>query len=512
MEILDAIKQSAGLSFPLLILLVTGLALMMLDAFKQTKTLPWVAALGLIGSAGLALLSREPGDMEIYFGMLEIGGMAPVIHVFLCLAGLFTLFFLRDYLHRQEKPLHDVYALIVFAVLGMILMANARNLLMTFIGLETMSMCLYIFASLFKMDPRSNESGLKYFLLGSFASAFLLFGIALIYGASGFYYMTPEGEAITRSGSLHFDTIAANLRDIQDIYGQGISMKMAEGERSLILLSAMGLMLVGFLFKVAAFPFHNWTPDVYEGAPTPLAGFMATGSKMAAFVALGIIMMKLGFLDQPKVKTLLAGIALITMIYGNIVAARQQNIKRMLAYSSIAHSGYVLLGLCAGLVGFQAAVFYMFIYTLMNIGAFGLVGMAEKDHPDTNLDSWKGIGSKSPYFAGALAVFMLSLAGIPPLAGFIAKYLVFAAAIQTGLVVLAIIGILSTVVGAYYYLRVVGVMFFSKETSPLKLEFSSIPAVGTALLVVLIILYGLFPSMLLDTLGIESLGVMTAGQ
>jgi NADH-quinone oxidoreductase subunit N len=440
--------------------------------------------------------------------MLEVGGWAPVIHFFLCLAGIFTAFFVSDYFQRQNKNISDVYALIVFAVLGMVLLANARDLLMSFIGLETMSMCLYIFAALYKMDVKSNESALKYFLLGGFASAFLLFGIALIYGATGYGYLTPEGKEVAVAGTTQFQEVALQVRNLQDLYANGISLDMGMAERQAMLIMAAGLILVGFFFKVAAFPFHTWTPDVYEGTPTPLAGFMATGSKLAAFLALGQIALEMEFLEPggliegEKVKVLLAVVALFTMVYGNLVAARQTNLKRMLAYSSIAHSGYVLLGLCAGEEGLIAAAFYMFIYLLMNIGAFGMVGMVERDYPDTEMESWRGLGAKSPLFAGAMAIFLLSLAGIPPLAGFMAKYLVFIAAIRAELVVIAVIGILSSVVGAYYYLRVISIMFFNRDHQPkLELTFGTLPTIGIGVLVLLIFVYGLFPSMLMNALG-----------
>lgn len=506
---LEGLSQSTANSLPVLALLATGLILMLLDAFKQRQALPWVAGIGLIASGAWALVSQPAGGDVIFFGMLDVGQMASYVHVFLCLSGLFTLFFVKDYFGRHGRMISDVYALIVFAVLGMVLLANAKDLLMTFIGLETMSMCLYIFASLYKMDPKSNESGLKYFLLGSFASAFMLFGIALIYGASGYAVIGEGGIEKVVSGSTQFAAISEQIAYIQDLYSQGMTLKMSMASREIILIIAAALIMVGFFFKVAAFPFHNWTPDVYEGAPTPLAGFMATGSKLAAFVALGHVMLDLGFLnpegliDGAKMKWLLAGVALLTMVYGNIVAARQTNIKRMLAYSSIAHSGYVLLGLCAGEAGFAAAIFYMFIYLLMNIGAFGLVGMAESEYPDTNIESWRGIGNKAPLFAGALAIFMLSLAGIPPLAGFMAKYLVFISAIRAELTLLAIIGILSSVIGAYYYLRVVVTMFFNKEEEPsFTLKFGTGPIIAAAVLVILIVLYGIFPSMLMNPLSV----------
>ncbi|MEL6135148.1 MAG: NADH-quinone oxidoreductase subunit N, partial [Bacteroidota bacterium] len=279
--------------------------------------------------------------------------------------------------------------------------------------------------------------------------------------------------------------------------------RLAQNE-ALFLVSA-GLILIGFLFKVAAFPFHTWTPDVYTGTPTPLAGFMSTGSKMAAFVALGVIMQKLDMLAFEKIQIVIALAALFTMIYGNIVAARQQNLKRMLAYSSIAHSGYVLLGLLAAMVGFKAMIFYMFIYTLMNIGAFGMIGMAEGAFEDTDMARWKGLGKRAPLFAGGLAVFLFSLAGIPPLAGFMSKYQVFLSAVSEDFVFLAIIGILTSVVGAFYYIRVIVQMFFTQDENQLSLNLKLLPTAGAVILAVLVILLGVFPSLVMEPIQ-EALG------
>ncbi len=470
---------------PLLLLLGLGLVIMLLDAFKWRTSIPWIAGAGMFAAGAWAWISGPAASQLAFSGMIETGGIAPLVTLFLCLSGVFTMLFLPSYLRRHDKVVYDVYALLVFAVLGMILMANANHLLMTFIGLETMSMALYIFAALFKTDLGSNEAGLKYFLLGSFASAFLLLGIALIYGISG----EAVGTEVVRPGTLDLSELAQRM----DLLQKDLPLFYV----------AVGLLLVGFLFKVAAFPFHSWTPDVYQGTPTPLAGFMATGSKMAAFVALGTMVSKLNLVDPAadnRIATVMAVAALLTMVYGNIVAARQTNLKRMLAYSSIAHSGYVLLGLCAPVMGFQSILFYMFIYTLMNVGAFGLLGMAETRVEDNELESWKGFGKQSPMLAGAMAVFLFSLAGIPPLAGFMSKYHVFLSAIREDLVLLATIGILTSVVGAFYYLRVIFYMFFqpSQVDSPLRADRSLAPTTGILMLVILIVLLGVFPGLILD--------------
>jgi len=458
---------------PLLFLLAVSLILMLMDAFRATKALPWATGLGFIGSAALAFLQGAQPSATAFGGMIETGGVAPFIHAGLCLSGLFALFFTGDYLRRYDRHIPDIHALLAFAVLGMSMLANARDMIMVFIGLETMSICLYVFAAAFKSDVTSNESGLKYFLLGAFASGFLLFGISLLYGLTGTTNFTEFGAAAAASA------IAGNPS---------------------IFLTAVALLLVGFLFKLAAFPFHNWAPDVYEGSPTPLAGFMATASKMATFVALANASAALSLASYPKFVTLIAAIAVLTMVYSNIVAARQTNLKRMLAYSGIAHSGYILLAICAGPAGYASVIFYTIVYTITTIGAFGMISMVESSHDDTNLDAWRGLGAKAPVFAGAMSVFLFSMAGIPPLAGFMSKYQVFLAAINAGYTTVAIIGILSSVIGAYYYLRVIVQMFFvSDEAAPgkksLPIDFGLASKVGVALLVLLVVLLGVLPSL-----------------
>lgn len=463
---IELLSQYSSQSAPLLFLLAVGLLLMLMDAFKVHRLLPWVAGAGFAGSAALALMGGAT-EVVSFGGMYATGGQAGFVHAALCGAGFLTLFFTGDYMARYQRYIPDVYTLLAFAVVGMSMMANARDMVMVFIGLETMSICLYVFAAAYKTDLTSNESGLKYFLLGAFASAFLLFGIALLYGLTG---------------ATSFEKIAA-------------ARALLTANPTIFLVATL-LILTGFMFKLAAFPFHSWAPDVYQGAPTPLAGFMATASKMATFIGLAAFARTVGLDAFPKATTLIIILAVVTMIYANIVAARQTNLKRLLAYSGIAHSGYVLLAITAGPEGHQAVVFYTLVYTLMTIGAFGMIGMAEQSYSDTEQEEWAGLGQKAPVFAGVLSLFLFSLAGIPPLAGFMSKYLVFAAAIDAGFVVPAIIGILTSIVGAYYYLRVVQVMFFGKTRSnDLTPATALAPRVGMALLAVLVVLLGVFPSL-----------------
>ena len=457
---------------PVMVLLLTGIALMLMEAFKVRTALPIVAGIGFLASILLAVPSVLEGvvgvdelPLSAFSGMMRVDKFSSWIHILLTISGLMTLFFLRDFMKRQVAQIYDVYALLAFALVGMDLLANGHDLIMIFIGLETMSICLYIMAGMYKKDVKSNEAGLKYFLLGAFATGFFLYGIALIYGAGG----------STNLGEIDFMALA----------------------KSPLFYPGFGLLLIGFLFKVAAFPFHAWTPDVYTGTPTPLAGFMATGSKMAAFVSLGIFAsMAINYDQDGRFQTVLIVVAVITMIFGNVVAARQRNLKRMLAYSSIAHSGYVLLAVAAGtLEGMNAMVFYMFVYMIMNIGAFGLVSMVETKAGDVSMDSWRGFGRKNALLGAALTVFLLSLAGIPPLAGFMGKYMVFKAVISADLILPAIIGILSSVVGAYYYINVIKLMYFDEKAQPSIVATKAFaPLVAIVFLVLDIFFFGIFPN------------------
>jgi NADH-quinone oxidoreductase subunit N len=471
-------------AIPLLTLLAFGLVLMLADAFKARFALPWIAALGLITSSVLAYgdidLANAQGYALYFDNMIAFGGRAAVIHIFLCLVSLLTLFFLTDYIRRRKQGDDEVYALLIFAVVGMIMLATANDLIIVFIGLEIMSVCLYIMAGLFPRNLRSNEAALKYFLLGAFATGFLLYGIALLYGTTG-------------STQLH-------------IIARAIDGPVGN---NLLFFTGVGMLLIGFLFKLAAFPFHSWTPDVYTGAPTPLTGFMATGTKLATFMAFIFLLMHAmpsSAEGYSKFINLLGFAALASMLYGNLVAVQQRNVKRMLAYSSIAHTGYLMLGLMSGLAGYESVVFYMLIYTFMTVGAFGIIAIVENQDSDSEISEWRGLGLRKPLLGVLMSVFLFSMAGIPPMAGFIAKYKVFGAAIQSQHYLLAILGILTSVVGAYYYLKMIVVMYFqqapeSKEAPYLGDSVSSaqwIPITGVVLMGIALLVLGVMPGVLSD--------------
>lgn len=461
-------------TLPVLVLVFGGLLVMVLDAFKMERTTSALTILSLLLSMTLAIPGVLGSDnMTLtFYNMIYSGGLAGLIHIFLCLSALLSVPFITEYLNKngQQAIQGEINSLILFSVIGMNMLATANDLVVMFIGLEIMSVCLYIMAGSFKRDLRSNEAGLKYFLLGAFTTGFLLYGIALIYGMTGTTMLHKIAQA---------------------------SPNLISDKFPMLFYPALFLLVTGFLFKLGAFPFHVWSPDVYTGAPTPMVGFMATGSKMASVIALGMVLNAL-LPSYDKINYFIALLAVLSMIYGNIVAAQQTNIKRLLAYSSISHTGYMLLGVAAGPEGYKSAIFYMLTYTFMTIAAFALISAIETREEDLNYENWKGIGTKNTAFGILFSVLLFSLAGMPPLAGFIAKYFVFLSAVKGGWITFAVIGILSSVIGAYYYLRVLVMMYFEKpQSEPLM---SSAPALSSfvlasvGLLALLVVLIGIYPS------------------
>jgi NADH-quinone oxidoreductase subunit N len=401
--------------------------------------------------------------------------------LFFVIAGVCSIISMR-FNERESISRGEYYALLLFACSGMSLMAASADLILTFLGIEILSIATYILAGFKRGDVQSNESSLKYFLLGSFATAFLLYGIALIYGGSG---------------STSYQTI----RELASL----------QGKVQTTTLIGMGLLLVGFGFKVALVPFHSWAPDVYEGAPTPVTAFMAVGPKAAGFAALmRILVQALPFLAQ-KWGAILWLLAILTMTLGNVVAVLQTNVKRMLAYSAIAHAGYILVGIVSNSdMGFSAVLFYLIIYTVMNLVAFSIIlSFSRKGDSRVYLDDYAGLGRKAPFAAAALTLSLASLAGIPLTGGFIGKFYLFSAAIQKGYVGLAIIGVLNSVVSVYYYFRLLIAMYMreprdeSPELEPIDWPVRFIIALGA----LGILWLGILPGFILNLAGYSSLAL-----
>jgi len=458
---------------PMLILAVGGMALMLIDLVlkpQHKQRGAWLAVLSFVaaGAASWALLGQQG---VAFSGMLVVDSYAQVLGLVAIGAGVLTVLTSIHYLRDRGLARNEYYVLLLFSVGGMVMMAAAHNLIIVFIALELLSIPLYVLAGFARPDTASEEAALKYFLLGAFASGFLLFGIAFMYGALG-------------------------TTDLAQI-----AAKVAEAGASPMLLFGAALILVGLGFKVAVVPFHMWTPDVYEGAPTPITGFMSVGAKAAGFAALlRVFVYALGDI-QADWTPLVAIIAAITMILGSIVAIAQTNLKRMLAYSSIASAGYILIGVAAGNeTGVYGVLFYLVAYLFTNLGAFAvLTEMARRSGEDQTYQTYRGLYQRSPGLAIMMMIFMLSLAGIPLTGGFIGKYLLFVAAIQAELNVLAIIAVLTSVIAAFFYLRVIVDMFMrdaepGHEVQPVHyrvLDFT----VGLAALAVLVL--GIFPNAVL---------------
>ncbi|HTS00138.1 MAG TPA: NADH-quinone oxidoreductase subunit N [Bacteroidota bacterium] len=454
---------------PLLIVSVTALLLILVDAlFRKAPLLPPLIALAGLAAAGIAALAGESASATAFSAMVRTGPMASYLALLFCAAGFLAVLLAYAHLRGEIPDRGELYALILFAVAGMILMASAGDLVVFFLGLELMSVSFYVLAGIARGKSVSNEAALKYFLLGAFATGFLLYGIALVYGATG----TTGLVSFPERGGL---------------------------QEPVILSAGLALLMVGLMFKVAAVPFHMWVPDVYEGAPTPVTALMSTGGKAAAFSGFLIVFTPAVLLAQPALREALAVVAAASMIAGNLMAVAQSGVKRMLAYSSIAHAGYMLTGIVgANATGSGGVLFYLMAYTMMNAGAFGAVSLLEKSEGGPlTFEECAGLSRRSPLVAALTALFMFSLAGVPPFAGFFGKYYVFAGAIEGGMAWLAVTGVVMSVVSAYYYLRLVVLMYFSEQAGAAP---SALRPLGIAALVIAaaaVICFGAFPSTLL---------------
>jgi NADH-quinone oxidoreductase subunit N len=470
--------------FSLGLMAVAGLVMITWDVFdNNSPVIPWLGAAamgtGIVWEA-LALVGDPGAAGTAMLGLVRTGGFASFINIVILASGMLSIILSVPYLRRIEHDYGEVYCLIMFCTAGMIFLGTANHLVSIFVGLETMSICLYILTGLVREDEGAVESALKYFLLGAFSTGFFLYGMALLYGATG---------------TMALPEMAAGL-------AQPAAPGMIGSE--LLFWAGVALLLIGFMFKVSAAPFHMWTPDVYQGAPTTLTGYMSTASKASAFGSLILILVYA--LPPEHWPAVLAFVAIVTMVIGNVLAISQANVKRMLAYSSVAHGGYVLVGLTAGTTaGYAGALYYLLVYALMNIGAFGVMAFLEwdgKEGREQTLQSLAGIGTRKPLLGVTMGFFMFSLIGFPTLGGFIGKYAVFAPAVQAGYTWLVIIAVLMSAVSAFYYLRVLYVFWFMDESEAedgaRKASFP-VPFAPAAVLVVcalLLVVLGVLPFLL----------------
>jgi len=456
MQLLQSAPDSADYIriLPEIVLAVFGMLIMvldpMLDERESQKTLGGISLIGSLAAIGATLYqSQLPG--LAFWEMVRVDSFSVFFHILVATVTAIVVLTSYEYMEVQQIRAGEYYALLMFGALGMSLMSSAVELVLIFIALEISSISTYILAGFRRRAAISSESSVKYFLLGSFATAFFLYGVALMFGATGSTSISVIGETL-RSGVV-----------------------------PVLAYVGIALMFVGLGFKVAAAPFHVWTPDVYEGAPAPIVGFMSTAPKAATFAVLLRIMFEAG---APGRVWLIWLAAALSMTLGNIGALVQSNVKRLLAYSSIAHAGYLLVAFAAlPQNGIPAAMFYTASYAAMNVGAFAVVThFASAGERYVNLEDYAGLGRSSPALAAALTIFLLSLIGIPITGGFFAKFYVFSAALQANLVWLTIIGVLNSAIGAYYYLRIIVVMYMREPREEIAVAPVPLP-LGAALAV-----------------------------
>ncbi len=437
---------------PEIVLAVFGMLIMLLDPLLKEdgaeKTLGKIALVGAV-AALLSTLWQAQNPGTAFWGMIQVDAFSVFFHVLVTAVTIVVILTSYEYMAVQQIRAGEYYALVLFGAVGMCLMSSAVELVLIFIALEISSISTYVLAGFRRRAAISSEASVKYFLLGSFATAFFLYGVALIFGATG----------------------STSIPDI--------SAFLSTHPASVMVFVAVALMFVGLGFKVAAAPFHVWTPDVYEGAPAPVVGFMSTGPKAAVFAVLLRIVFQA---HAPGTFWLIWAAAALSMTLGNVAALVQDNIKRLLAYSSIAHAGYLLMAFASlPANGIPSAMFYTATYAAMNVGAFAVIShFAGAGERYVTLEDYAGLGRRSPLLSATLTIFLLSLIGIPITGGFFAKFYVFSAALQANLVGLVIIGVLNSAVGAYYYLRVIVMMYMREPRQPVPVSPIP-PALGTAL-------------------------------
>jgi NADH-quinone oxidoreductase subunit N len=465
---------------PMLCLVLGALAAMAAEAFRRKDEQMPIGWFGLIVLAGAGLSSIFLWDRKLVaFDVISADNFGLFVTLVLVVVGILTVMFSSQVIHRDGLPAGEYYALLLFSIAGMIMMATATDLLVIFIALEILSLAVYVLTGIRRDNIAGTEAAFKYFLLGAFSSAFFLYGIAFTYGVTGSTRLSAVGPYL----SAH--AMTANP----------------------MVLIALGLLLVGFAFKISAVPFHMWTPDAYEGAPSIVTGFMSTGVKAAAFAAFARVFLssfepyRVASPAGPGWSGVVAAIAIATMVLGTVVGVAQSSLKRMLAYSSIAHGGYLLVGLVAGnQVGKAAILFYLLVYSVTNLAAFGVIAMlGARDNANDNLRDYAGLWHSHPALAALMTVSLLSLGGLPPTAGFIGKWYIFSAAVSAGYYTLAVIGMLTSVISVFFYLRVVVMMYMADpDEGRVPARITPIGMAALSLAIVAIFYLGILPTHVLD--------------
>ncbi|HUJ16174.1 MAG TPA: NADH-quinone oxidoreductase subunit N [Thermoanaerobaculia bacterium] len=460
---------------PELILSIAGMLLMLFAAFAP-RLRSLTAPLALIAFIVATWSENLVRGGRFFGGTYEVSGITRIFDITFLLAAMLATLFAREYLERENIEGGEFYALLMWATVGMMMMAKGLDLLIVILGLELLSICIFVLVGYHRRIPVSNEASLKYFLMGAFATGFVLYGTALFYGATQSTNFEEMGRAFA----------AANVNDP-------------------LLSIAFVLFMSGLGFKLAAAPFHAWAPDVYQGAPSPVAGWLSVAPKAATLIAVIRLLVAMSPLLQHEYwLNMIAALSILSMVIGNAVAIAQRDLKRMLAYSGIAHVGYMMMALVAVRDEAIAAIaVYTITYALMNIGAFGVVSMLAKNQNDPQtLDDIAGLGFRRPFYGLALTICMFSLSGLPPTAGFIAKFYVFKTAVDSGHVTIALIGILTSIVSVYYYLRVVYFLYMKESPEGYAVPVAGVFATGAlAISVIGIFVIGLFPTPLFEMAG-----------
>ena len=455
---------------PMVCVTLAALASMGMEAFRKPGEKIPIGGLGIIGlvgaAASTAMLWNRNSDG---FGVIVADNFGLFVTMTLVIVGVLTIMFSSQVVHRDAYPKGEYYTLLLFSIVGMMMMATANDLLVVFVALEILSLAVYVLTGIRRDSLRSTEAAFKYFLLGAFSSAFFLYGIAFTYGITGSTRLTAVGSYLSAQA------LTSNP----------------------MVLIAVGLLLVGFAFKISAVPFHMWTPDAYEGAPAIVTGFMSTGVKAAAFAAFARVFLSALEPFKGDWAPIVAAIAALTMILGTVVGVAQSNVKRMLAYSSIAHGGYLLVGLvAANQVGKAAILFYLLGYSVTNLAAFGVIALLSARDRDTDeLSDYAGLWHSHPALAALMTVCLLSLGGLPPTVGFVAKWYIFSAAVGAGYYWLAIIGMLTSVVSVFFYLRVVVMMYMAERTGgPVPAQVTMVGMAALTLSIAAIFYLGILPA------------------
>ena len=459
---------------PMLCVTLAALASMAAEAFRGKDERMPIGILGLVGLVSAAISAALLWNRNTEsFGVIVADNFGLFVTIVLAIVGVLTIMFSSQVLERDGLPSGEYYALLLFSIVGMIMMATATDLLVIFVALEVLSLSVYVLTAIRRDHLPGTEAAFKYFLLGAFSSAFFLYGIAFTYGVTGSTRLAAVGSFLSAQ------SMTSNP----------------------LILAALGLLLVGFAFKISAVPFHMWTPDAYEGAPAIVTGFMSTGVKAAAFAAFARVFLSAFEPFKAEWAPVVAVIAIATMVLGTVVGVAQSNLKRMLAYSSIAHGGYLLVGLvAANQVGKAAILFYLLAYSVTNLAAFGVIALlGTRDKANDSLRDYAGLWHTRPALAALMTVCLLSLGGLPPTAGFIGKWYIFSAAVSAGYYSLAIIGMLTSVISVFFYLRVVVMMYMAdRDGEPVSGHVTGLGMAALAVSIAAIFYLGVLPTQVLD--------------